>query len=109
MLISDKSFFDDFLRNDQSTYVKRKGFSHLPVTPDLYFVGIGGVGMSSVARLLKNRGYGVSGSDKLASLSTSALNDIGIKINFQQNVTTVFGMNNGYVIVLISFPYPIIG
>ncbi|MGR3178974.1 MAG: UDP-N-acetylmuramate--L-alanine ligase [Candidatus Anammoxibacter sp.] len=52
---------------------------------DLHFVGIGGVGMSSVARLLKNRGYAVTGSDMLSNLATVAMEHIGIKINFQQN------------------------
>lgn len=51
----------------------------------LYFVGIGGVGMSSVARLLKSRGYAVSGSDVLSNLATTALKHIGVKINFQQD------------------------
>ncbi|MGR3320033.1 MAG: UDP-N-acetylmuramate--L-alanine ligase [Candidatus Anammoxibacter sp.] len=52
---------------------------------DLHFVGIGGVGMSSVARLLKSRGYAVTGSDMLSNLATVAMEHLGIRINFQQN------------------------
>ncbi|MGR3220550.1 MAG: UDP-N-acetylmuramate--L-alanine ligase [Candidatus Anammoxibacter sp.] len=52
---------------------------------DLHFVGIGGAGMSSVARLMKNRGYAVTGSDMLSNIATVAMEHLGIKINFQQN------------------------
>ena len=52
---------------------------------DLYFIGIGGIGMSSVAGLLKNRGYGISGSDMFANSVTTHLEHLGVKINFEQN------------------------
>jgi len=32
-------------------------------TKHIHFVGIGGIGMSGIAELLLNLGYGVSGSD----------------------------------------------
>ncbi len=52
---------------------------------DLYFIGIGGIGMSSVAGLLKNRGYGISGSDMFANSVTTHLEHLGVKIDFKQN------------------------
>ena len=52
---------------------------------DLYFIGIGGIGMSSVAGLLKNRGFGISGSDMFANSVTTHLEHLGVKINFKQN------------------------
>ena len=52
---------------------------------DLYFIGIGGIGMSSVAGLLKNRGFGISGSDMFANSVTMHLEHLGVKINFKQN------------------------
>ncbi len=51
----------------------------------LYFVGIGGAGMSSLAMLLKNRGYSVSGSDSESNPATEALRGVGVEINFKQN------------------------
>lgn len=38
-----------------------------------YFIGIGGIGMSGIARLMLGLGYGISGSDAKASEITSAL------------------------------------
>ena len=84
-MVFDTSFFDIFPENDRNSYVKCQELSQLSLKHGLYFVGIGGVGMSSVARLLKNNGFAVSGSDTLSNLATSALKNIGVKINFQQN------------------------
>jgi UDP-N-acetylmuramate--alanine ligase len=46
----------------------------------VHFIGIGGAGMSGIAEVLKNLGYGVSGSDKSESAVTRRLTDLGIKI-----------------------------
>ena len=46
----------------------------------VYMLGIGGIGMSAVARLLLHKGVIVSGSDTTASDITDALNKLGIKI-----------------------------
>ncbi|MFW5874755.1 MAG: UDP-N-acetylmuramate--L-alanine ligase [bacterium] len=43
----------------------------------IHFVGIGGIGMSGIAELLLNLGYGVSGSDITDSDSTRRLQDLG--------------------------------
>ncbi|MFO8047990.1 MAG: UDP-N-acetylmuramate--L-alanine ligase [Desulfosudaceae bacterium] len=43
----------------------------------IYFVGIGGIGMSGIAELLLNLGYTVSGSDVKSSDITSRLADLG--------------------------------
>lgn len=84
-MVFNTSFFDILSKNNQNVYVKRQGIGNLSSEFGLYFVGIGGVGMSSVARLLKNNGYAVSGSDTFSNLATAALKNIGVKINFQQN------------------------
>lgn len=57
----------------------------LPGNGYLYFIGIGGVGMSSVAMMMKNNGYMVMGSDAAAGPTTRALENIGVKIDFQQD------------------------
>jgi UDP-N-acetylmuramate--alanine ligase len=46
----------------------------------LHFVGIGGAGMSGMAKILHNLGYIVSGSDNNPSEVTDHLESIGIKI-----------------------------
>ncbi len=43
----------------------------------IHFVGIGGIGMSGIAELLLNLGYGVSGSDLDGSVTTQKLETLG--------------------------------
>jgi UDP-N-acetylmuramate--alanine ligase len=53
----------------------------LPEPPArIHFVGIGGIGMSGLARIFLARGYSVSGSDAQASPHTEALEAIGIPV-----------------------------
>ncbi len=47
----------------------------------IHFIGIGGIGLSALARFLKQRGYLVSGSDMKESHITRALRDEGIKVS----------------------------
>ncbi len=49
-------------------------------TKKIHFVGIGGIGMSSIAELLHNQGLTISGSDMKKSEITQHLEDIGITI-----------------------------
>ena len=51
-----------------------------------YFIGIGGIGMSSIARFLLQQGYEVGGYDKTPSPITAALIDEGATIVFDQNI-----------------------
>ena len=46
----------------------------------MHFVGIGGIGVSGLARLLRGRGYDVRGSDMTASEVTAALIAEGIEV-----------------------------
>ena len=46
----------------------------------IHFAGIGGIGMSALARILLHRGYKVSGSDKHASAITDELKALGAHI-----------------------------
>ena len=46
-----------------------------------FFVGIGGIGMSGLARLLKAKGIAVSGSDSTASSITEELRGEGISVS----------------------------
>jgi len=46
----------------------------------VYFVGIGGIGMSGIAEILLSRGFEVAGSDKNLSEVTERLTSLGIKI-----------------------------
>ncbi len=47
----------------------------------IHFIGIGGIGMSGIAEVLKNLGYEVTGSDLKASATTERLRGLGIKVH----------------------------
>jgi UDP-N-acetylmuramate--alanine ligase len=51
----------------------------------VYLVGIGGCGMSGLARMMKSRGALVSGSDKEQSETTEALVAEGLAVGFDQS------------------------
>lgn len=48
-----------------------------------YFIGIGGIGMSALARYFKAKGFDVAGYDKTPSPLTDELQEEGISIHFQ--------------------------
>jgi UDP-N-acetylmuramate--alanine ligase len=54
-----------------------------------YFLGIGGIGMSAIARYLKSRGIAISGYDKTPSDLTDALKKEGIDITFEDSIATL--------------------
>jgi UDP-N-acetylmuramate--alanine ligase len=51
----------------------------------IHFIGIGGIGLSAIARLMKERGKDVNGSDLSRSLVVEGLEKIGIKIHIGQS------------------------
>lgn len=55
----------------------------------VYFVGIGGIGMSSLARFFVGRGISVSGYDKTPSLVTDGLKELGIEITFNDEISAI--------------------
>ncbi|WP_084220266.1 UDP-N-acetylmuramate--L-alanine ligase [Asinibacterium sp. OR53] len=52
----------------------------------IYFIGIGGIGMSALARYFHAKGVDVSGYDKTSTPLTRALEDSGIKIHYEERV-----------------------
>lgn len=56
---------------------------------NIYFLGIGGIGMSALARYFNARGIRVSGYDKTPTLLTSELEKDGIHITFEDSVDTL--------------------
>ena len=55
----------------------------------IYFVGIGGIGMSALAQMLSDQGVQVTGSDREASPVTELLESKGIKVNIGQKAEQV--------------------
>lgn len=55
----------------------------------VYFLGIGGIGMSALARWFHQEGYAVAGYDKTPSPLTDELSQEGIEISFEDNLESV--------------------
>ena len=61
------------------------------VTGTIHFIGIGGIGMSALARLLLARGQKVSGSDKEGNKSIDELRDMGATIFIGHDAKNIDG------------------
>lgn len=55
----------------------------------LYFIGIGGIGMSAIARYFKAKGVEVSGYDKTQTALTHQLEAEGINIHYEENIELI--------------------
>ena len=56
---------------------------------NIYFIGIGGIGMSAIARYYNAKGFKVSGYDKTPSPLTHALESEGIEVHYEDNTDFV--------------------
>ncbi len=65
----------------------------------VHFIGIGGIGLSALARFLNFDGHEVSGSDMKSSLITKALEDEGIKVSCPQSA---LNMQDDFDLVIYS-------
>jgi UDP-N-acetylmuramate--alanine ligase len=57
----------------------------LDTIKNIYFIGIGGIGMSALARYFVSKGCIVSGYDKTKTILTEALSELGINIHYEDN------------------------
>ena len=65
----------------------------------VHFIGIGGIGLSALARFLNFDGHEVSGSDMKSSLITKALESEGIKVSCPQSAANI---NDDFDLVIYS-------
>ena len=72
----------------------------------VYFVGIGGIGMSALARYFAKRGQQVSGYDKTKTKLTATLEEEGISITYQDEVSTLpdLFLNNEEDLLVVYTP-----
>ena len=74
---------------------------------NVYFIGIGGIGMSNLARYFKNLGKQVCGYDKTPSVITNELIESGISIHFEDAIDLIpkdFFIENTLVIITPAVP-----
>jgi UDP-N-acetylmuramate--alanine ligase len=61
----------------------------LDTIKNIYFIGIGGIGMSALARYFVSKGCKVSGYDKTKTILTDALSELGIQIHYEDNIDLI--------------------
>ena len=74
---------------------------------NVYFIGIGGIGMSALARYFQFIGKKVVGYDKTPTQLTDELQAIGLEIHFEDNISLIsedFYVENTLVIVTPAVP-----
>ncbi|WP_310555023.1 UDP-N-acetylmuramate--L-alanine ligase [Flavobacterium sp.] len=74
---------------------------------NVYFIGIGGIGMSALARYFKFIGKNVSGYDKTPTQLTNELIESGIAIHFEDNIDLIpkeYLVENTLVIITPAVP-----
>ncbi|HWS60529.1 MAG TPA: UDP-N-acetylmuramate--L-alanine ligase [Flavobacterium sp.] len=74
---------------------------------NVYFIGIGGIGMSALARYFKAIGKNVCGYDKTETELTQDLAKLGIEIHFEDNIDLIpadYLVDNTLVIITPAVP-----
>ena len=75
----------------------------------VYLIGIGGIGMSGLARYFKKRGCVVCGYDKTCTSLTAALMNEGIPVVFQDeedNIPITFQENDSHTLIIYTPAIP---
>ena len=76
---------------------------HINDIKKAYFIGIGGIGMSALARFLHTRGVEVSGYDRVSSELTKTLEQEGISIQY---IDDAAGLSTNYDVVVYTPAIP---
>jgi UDP-N-acetylmuramate--alanine ligase len=63
----------------------------------IYFVGIGGIGMSALALYFAREGYSIAGYDRTESRIINKLNEAGCEITFKDNIDELPSLFRDYV------------
>ncbi len=74
---------------------------------NIYFIGIGGIGMSALARYFKNLGKNIAGYDRHPTPITKALQDLGIDIHFDDDINKIpktFDLESTLVVITPAVP-----
>ncbi len=75
---------------------------------NIYFIGIGGIGMSALARYFMNMGKNVAGYDKTKTQLTSELIALGMDIHFEDAIELIdkkyFDKNDTLIVITPAVP-----
>lgn len=90
-----------------SLYLRGRKKMNLNQIHNVYFIGIGGIGMSALARYFKAIGKNVCGYDKTETELTKELCKLGIYIHFEDNIDLIpsnYYQKNTLVIITPAVP-----
>lgn len=77
------------MRTIADTVLMNTPFKGLDPIREVYFIGIGGIGMSALARFFHSKGVKVSGYDKTSTPLTKELESSGIAIHYEEDLSLV--------------------
>jgi UDP-N-acetylmuramate--alanine ligase len=66
--------------------IEKNNMKQLTTIQKIYFIGIGGIGMSALARYFLSKGATVEGYDKMPTPLTKALESEGMLIHYEDNI-----------------------
>ncbi len=75
---------------------------------NIYFIGIGGIGMSALARYFVANGKQVAGYDKTPTNITNALEDLGVTVHFEDDIKQINStfLNSEHTLVVYTPAIP---
>lgn len=75
---------------------------------NIYFLGIGGIGMSALARYFHLKAYQVAGYDKTPSLITDEMEKLGISVTFSDELSSIpqFCLNPANTLIVYTPAIP---
>ena len=65
----------------------------------IYFIGIGGIGMSALAHYFVNQGAKVSGYDRSKTELTIELEKVGVEISYDENIDSLKNLQNIQLVI----------
>jgi len=72
-----------------NTVLMNTPFRGIDKMNEVYFIGIGGIGMSAIARFFHAGGVKVSGYDKTPTVLTKELESSGVAVHYEENVELI--------------------
>ena len=77
------------MSKETDTVLMNSPFKGVDNIREVYFIGIGGIGMSAIARFFHSKGVKVSGYDKTPTVLTKELEASGIDIHYKEDLDLI--------------------
>jgi UDP-N-acetylmuramate--alanine ligase len=74
---------------DDGAKLMNRSFKGVDQFREVYFIGIGGIGMSAIARFFHSKGVVVSGYDKTSTALTKELEASGIPVHYEESLDLI--------------------